>query len=65
MLFIDFHKAFDTIDNHHLRKCLKNQGIATKIINIILSTNYVNHNKNGETFEVEREVKQGDFCLMQ
>lgn len=33
VLFVHFHKAFDTIEHSYLWKCLENQSISTQIIN--------------------------------
>ena len=65
MLFIDFHKAFDSVEHEYLWKGLKKQGIPLKLINILRSTYenskaYIKLEKEGETFEIGRGVKQGD-----
>ncbi|MBP1527199.1 MAG: hypothetical protein H9Q66_04685 [Spiroplasma ixodetis] len=65
ILFIDFQKAFDTIKHQYLWKCLRKQGIPTKIIKLLKNTYensraYVRIEQKGETFKIERGVKQGD-----
>lgn len=40
MLFVNVHKAFDTVEHSYLWSCLVNQNIPTKIINIF-KKNYI------------------------
>ena len=35
LVFVDFHKAFDSIDENFMLKILREQGIHVKIINLL------------------------------
>ena len=63
--FIDYNKAFDSIEHFFVLKALQQQGIQTKYINILekLYSNSwakIQTEKLGETFRISRGVKQGD-----
>lgn len=65
LAFIDFTKAFDSIEHHHIWKSLAEQGIATKYINILAniykqSTAHIKLENTTASFKIERGVKQGD-----
>lgn len=73
--FIDFMKAFDTIEHDMIWQALKNQGLPTKIIRIIRnlytnSTARISLEFTGMPFKLERGVRQGDplspaiFCAV-
>ncbi|GBP28564.1 Retrovirus-related Pol polyprotein from type-2 retrotransposable element R2DM; Endonuclease [Eumeta japonica] len=65
MAFIDYTKAFDRISHEEIWDSLKNQGIPTVYIKIIKSI-YAKSKARikleslGETFKIERRVRQGD-----
>ncbi|CAB3228197.1 unnamed protein product [Arctia plantaginis] len=63
--FVDFHKAFDSLEHKYIWKALKCQGVQMKyirILNIIYSgsTAQVKLETTGEPFPVQRGVRQGD-----
>ena len=63
--FVDFQKAFDTIGHNYLWKAMKNQGYTAENIEIIKemynnTRAYVHTDVEGNEFEIERGVKQGD-----
>ncbi len=65
LAFIDFRKAFDTLEHRFLFNVLKNQGVEPHLIDIIkqLYTNIkarIVTNKMGNFFTIKRDVKQGD-----
>ncbi|GBP67407.1 Retrovirus-related Pol polyprotein from type-2 retrotransposable element R2DM; Endonuclease [Eumeta japonica] len=65
MAFIDYTKAFDSISHEEIWDSLKYQGIPTVYINIIKSIYAKNKARIkleslGETFKIERGVRQGD-----
>ncbi len=65
LLFIDFKKAFDSLNHNFLWESLAKQGIQKRIINILQenyqnSEAYVKLNKIGPKFKINRGVKQGD-----
>lgn len=66
MLFIDFKKAFDSINREYLWKCMRQIGIPNKLINLIKSCTLNSKykikvaSKLSEDFEVKTGVKQGD-----
>lgn len=65
MAFVDYKKAFDSIELCHILKSLKSQEIPDKYSRIIkkiyeMSKITINIEKNGENFHLERGVKQGD-----
>lgn len=63
--FIDYAKAFDSIEHEHIWETLKQQGIQTKYASII-KTIYTNSKARiqleslGNEFNIERGVRQGD-----
>jgi hypothetical protein len=64
-LFVDFHKAFDTIDHCRLWEAMHKQGCQTEVIRILqnLYQNaeaYIKIESAGPRFKVKRGVKQGD-----
>ncbi len=65
LLFIDFHKAFDSVSHMYIWRALKNQGIPDKLIRIIKniyeeSKAYIKMDRTGEVFNIKRGVRQGD-----
>lgn len=63
--FIDYKKAFDSIEHNFMLKALENIGINPKYIRILYeiyrnSKAIVKTEIEGETFRVKRGVKQGD-----
>ncbi len=65
MMFVDFRKAFDTVDHTFLWEALRNQGINWKYIKVIKimyeqAEAYVKMDQKGDNFKVERGVRQGD-----
>ena len=68
LLFIDFSKAFDSLDREVMRKLLKHYGVPQKIINIILALydscqcSVIHKGKLSPAFPVNTGVKQG--CLL-
>ncbi|KAJ0181257.1 hypothetical protein K1T71_003342 [Dendrolimus kikuchii] len=63
--FIDYNKAFDSLEHDTIWKALKDQGIHSKYINILRkiyanSTAEIRLEKSGPEFPVERGVRQGD-----
>lgn len=65
LAFIDYNKAFDSLEHHHIWLALKNQGIEAKYIRLIQNV-YCNSSAQvkletlGEPFPVRRGVRQGD-----
>ncbi len=65
LAFIDYSKAFDSLDHNYMIKALKNQGIPATYI-IIIKNMYTNlkarikTDKLGTYFNIEKGVKQGD-----
>ncbi len=64
-LFIDFHKAFDSISHSYPWEALKKQGINGKYIRIIKNLYQgtrarVKTDKTGGSINIERGVRQGD-----
>ena len=66
--FIDFEKAFDSVDRHTLWRLMKHYGIPEKIISIVQSIyqgmfcRVVHSGQISESFEVKTGVRQG--CLL-
>lgn len=65
LLFIDFQKAFDTVDNKYLWNEPKIQGVNSKIKRVLQklyenSKAYVKTDRKGRVFKIERGVRQGD-----
>ena len=65
LAFVEFQKAFDTVKHDCMIRALKNQGVPLSLINIMSSLYSgikakVITDQEGEYFEIEREVKQGD-----
>lgn len=65
LAFIDYKKAFDTINHEFMMKSLRNQGIEEGYVRIIKEMYKrgkarVITDKRGECFKVERGIKQGD-----
>lgn len=63
--FVDFNKAFDTLEHRFIWDALKDQGVHAKYIRILKnvytkSTTQVKLESIGEEFPVERGVRQGD-----
>ena len=63
--FVDFNKAFDTIDHSSIWKALESQGVQAKYIRILEkiylgSRAKVKLERTGEEFPIERGVRQGD-----
>lgn len=63
--FIDFTKAFDTIEHDAIWSELKTQGVPIHFIEVLKklyknSTAFVKTETTGRTFEIKRGVKQGD-----
>ncbi|VDO78599.1 unnamed protein product [Schistosoma margrebowiei] len=66
--FIDYEKAFDSVDRTTLRKLLRHYGVPQKIVNIIrnsydgLNCKIVHGGQLTKSFEVKTGVRQG--CLL-
>ena len=66
--FIDFEKAFDSVDGENLWKLLRHYGIPPKITELIkntyqnMSCRIIHDGKLTEAFEIESGVRQG--CLL-
>lgn len=63
--FIDFYKAFDTIEHIKIWTALSKQGVSHKIISILAelyknNTAKIKTEIEGKTFKIERGVRQGD-----
>lgn len=63
--FIDYNKAFDSIEHENIWYCLKNQGVDQKYIRIIKnvyinSTAKIKLEKEGKEIKINRGVRQGD-----
>ncbi|PZC79969.1 hypothetical protein B5X24_HaOG215559 [Helicoverpa armigera] len=63
--FIDFNKAFDSIEHENIWSCLKIQGVEHKYIRIIKnvytnSTAKIRLEKEGKEIKIYRGVRQGD-----
>jgi hypothetical protein len=68
LLFVDFERAFDTLDQNHMWSVLENYGIPTKLCNIIqelyrnVSCKVIHNGTIGRPIEVGAGVKQG--CIL-
>lgn len=65
IVFIDFYKAFDSIEHVKIWTALRNQGIPHKIIRILIelykrSTAKITTEIEGRKFRIDRGVRQGD-----
>ena len=66
--FVDYEKAFDSLDRETLWKLLRHYGVPVKFVNLIrnsyegLSCRVVHEGKLSEMFEVKTGVRQG--CLL-
>ena len=65
LAFVDFQKAFDTAKHDCMIRALRNQGVPLSLLNIISSLYSgikasIITDQEGEYFEIERRVKQGD-----
>ncbi|GBP78304.1 Retrovirus-related Pol polyprotein from type-1 retrotransposable element R2 [Eumeta japonica] len=63
--FVDFHKAFDSLEHQYIRESLERQGVQTKYIRLLKiiyekSTARIKLERKGEEFSIERGVRQGD-----
>lgn len=63
--FVDYQKAFDTLEHVHIWKALKDQGICDKYIRIVKniyenSTSKIKLERTGRSFKINRGVRQGD-----
>lgn len=65
LAFVDFNKAFDSLEHNHTWQALSNQGVERKYIQLIKNV-YSNSSAQvklealGEEFPVKRGVRQGD-----
>ncbi len=65
MAFIDYNKAFESLEHNFIFKALQNQGVHTQIITIIKEI-YPNPKSRiitdvtGPYFEIQKSVRQGD-----
>ncbi len=55
IMFIDYNKAFDSVKHSAVWKVLENQGIGREM------KVYIKLDREGEMFEVQKGVKQGDL----
>ena len=68
LLFVDFERAFDTLDHNRMWTTLENYGIPTKILNIIqelyrdVTCRVVHNGECGRKINVGAGVKQG--CIL-
>jgi hypothetical protein len=65
LLFIDFNKAFDSIEQNYLWEALAIQGIENKIINILKelykdAEACIKMDRMGPQIKIERGIRQGD-----
>lgn len=65
MVFIDYTKAFDSVKHNSIISALENQGMGQNYIKLIMELYKnirarVRTDITGESFEIERGVKQGD-----
>ena len=66
VLYVDFKKAFDSVVHHNLFSCLKNIGVSSKMLKILLSIysnmhTFVRTNHSAtEAFSCNTGTKQGD-----
>ncbi|GBP48050.1 Retrovirus-related Pol polyprotein from type-1 retrotransposable element R2 [Eumeta japonica] len=63
--FLDYSKAFDTIEHEKIWQALKNQGIENKYIRILKnicdnSETKIKPEKEGKEIKIERGLRQGD-----
>lgn len=63
--FIDYNKAFHSIEHENIWHCLKNQGVEHKYIRILKniytnSTAKIKLEKEGKEIKINRGVRQGD-----
>ncbi|GBP18862.1 Retrovirus-related Pol polyprotein from type-2 retrotransposable element R2DM; Endonuclease [Eumeta japonica] len=63
--FVDFHKAFDSLEHLHIWESLERQGVHTKYIRLLKiiyekSIARIKLERTGEEFSIERGVLQGD-----
>lgn len=65
MAFVDYNKAFDSLEHENIWEALKNQGVEKKYIRIIKNvysncTARIKLESEGESFAIQRGVRQGD-----
>lgn len=65
LVFVDFQKAFDSINHTYLWNALEEQGVCKEILDILKelyknSKAYIKLDRAGPTFPLGRGVKQGD-----
>lgn len=65
LAFVDYNKAFDSVEHESVMQALTRQGIHTKYINILTNLYKNSYAKvktelEGVPFQIERGVKQGD-----
>lgn len=63
--FVDFNKAFDSLDHDSIWKALESQGVEAKYIRLIRniyskSMGQIKLERTGEEFPIQRGVRQGD-----
>lgn len=65
LLFIDYKKAFDSVDHHSLWTAMATQGCHSKVIKVTKelyekAEAYIKIEKEGARFKIRRGVRQGD-----
>jgi len=68
MIFVDFERAFDSLKHTAIRQTLAEQGVPTKLVNIInelynnSTCQVIHRNRKSESIPVSNWVKQG--CIL-
>ena len=68
LIYVDFEKAFESVEIDAILKSLKNQGIELPYIHLLKNiytncTSTVALNRNKTQFEIRKSVRQGDTIL--
>jgi len=70
MAFVDYQKAFDSVDIHKVLESIKNQGVEPVYVNILNyiyqnGTSFIRLHKDSNPFPLQKGVRQGDTILSQ